>query len=156
MASLQSLCMLNLSDNPTLGPTLPDDLAALPSLATLHCNNCGLQSLPDALGGRQQPKLSALSVSGNALTHLPHGLACAGALVVLKASNNQLSQLQGSMVKGWTALKELDVAHNKLEVRVIGTQEKGSSVKGATGQSASGQSLVQLHRECRTWQTLLV
>lgn len=113
--ALQSLRMLDLSDNP-LGPTLPDDVAQLPSLATLNCSNCGLSQLPDALGGVQQPKLSALNAAGNQLTALPAGLACAGALVVLKASNNQICELPGRLVQGWTALKELDMSHNQLQV----------------------------------------
>jgi Leucine-rich repeat (LRR) protein len=116
ISALQALRMLDLSDNPALCPALPDNVASLPSLATLNCSNCGLQVLPDALGGAQQPKLSALSVSGNALTSLPSGLACAGALVVLKASNNKLAELPGRLLKGWTALKELDLSHNQLQV----------------------------------------
>lgn len=116
--------MLDLSDNP-LGPTLPEDVAVLPSLATLNCSNCGLQALPDALGGAQQPKLSALSVFGNVLTSLPSGLACAGALVVLKASNNQLAELPGRLLKGWIALRELDLSHNQLQVWA---QETSSAV----------------------------
>lgn len=116
IGALQCLRMLDLSDNP-LGPALQEDVALLPSLASLQCNNCGLQALPDALGGRQQPKLSVLSATGNELTALPAGLACAGALVVLKAGSNKLSQLPGGLVKGLTALKELDLSHNQLEVR---------------------------------------
>jgi Leucine-rich repeat (LRR) protein len=116
VSTLRALRMLDVSDNPQLGPTLPDDVALLPSLATLNCSNCGLQVLPDALGCTQQPKLSALSVSDNALAFLPNGLACAGALVVLKASNNQLAELPGRLLKGWTALKELDLSHNQLQV----------------------------------------
>jgi hypothetical protein len=49
--------------------------------------------------------------------HLPPGLSAAGSLVVLKASNNQLSQLPDRLVQGWRSLKELDVSHNQLKVR---------------------------------------
>jgi hypothetical protein len=66
ISALQSLRMLDLSDNP-LGPSLPDDVAQLPSLASFNCSSCGLQALPDTLGGSQQPKLSSVNVSGNAL-----------------------------------------------------------------------------------------
>jgi Leucine-rich repeat (LRR) protein len=115
--------MLDLSDNP-LGPTLIEEVALLPNLATLNCNNCGLQALPDALGGVQQPRLSGLIVTGNALRALPSGLACAGALVVLKASNNQLLELPGQVVKGWTSLKELDVSQNQLQVGSKGSNSQ--------------------------------
>jgi len=109
--------MLELSDNP-LGPSLPEDVALLPSLATLNCNSCGLQQLPAALGGPQQPKLSAISACSNQLNCLPEGLSAASALVVLKASHNQLQELPGRLVRGWRSLKELDLAHNKLQVRL--------------------------------------
>lgn len=112
--SLQCLRLLELSDNP-LG-SLSEEMTLLPSLATLNCNNCGLEALPDALGGPQQPRLSVLSVTGNALRTLPSGLACASALVVLKAGNNQLCELPGRVVRGWRSLKELDVSHNRLQV----------------------------------------
>jgi Leucine-rich repeat (LRR) protein len=64
--TLQSLRMLDLSDNP-LGPSLPEDVALLPSLTSFNCSSCGLEALPDTFGGTQQPKLSSVNVSGNAL-----------------------------------------------------------------------------------------
>lgn len=116
---LQCLRLLDVSDNPQLGPALPEEVALLPSLATLNSNNCGLERLPQALGGPQQPKLSAVSVTGNQLACLPEGLSAATSLVALKAAHNQLQELPGHLVRGWKALRELDVSHNKLQVGLV-------------------------------------
>lgn len=141
ISALQSLRMLDLSDNP-LGPTLPEDVAMLPSLATLNCNSCGLQQLPAALGGAQQPNLSAISACSNQLSCLPEGLSAASALVVLKASHNQLQELPGRLVRGWRSLKELDLAHNKLQVRL-------ACQPGLQGAARAGSALcMSCERHC--------
>lgn len=134
LSSLQALRVLDLSDNPLGGSTngstsvscssggaasdgaLPDDVAQLPALASLAAANCDLRALPSTLGGAQQRQLAIVSVGGNRLQELPAGLSCARALGVLRAAGGELRQLPGSMVAGWTSLRELNLANNKLTV----------------------------------------
>ena len=103
------------------GEGLPDDVAALPALASLAVANCGLVALPERLGAGGDddgllppPPLAQLLASGNAIARLPAGLARASALVRLELQDNALAALDGRVVAGWARLEELDVSGNQL------------------------------------------
>ncbi|GBG00125.1 hypothetical protein Rsub_12736 [Raphidocelis subcapitata] len=132
------------------GAGLPDEAAALPALASLAAADCGLESLPDALGdARAQPALAALALSGNRLARLPPGLAGASALVRLELAGNRLARLEGAMVLGWQALRELDVSDNQLELgalpRLRCLHARRNRLAALPDALAGCSSLVELH-----------
>ena len=72
---------------------LPSSLEAAVGLADLDVGGNRLRSLPNALGGGQQPNLRTIRCRDNQITKLPGGLASAVSLRCLDASCNSLEEV---------------------------------------------------------------
>jgi Leucine-rich repeat (LRR) protein len=88
IGNMVNLTDLSVSENQNL-KFLPSEIARLPHLDALRAENCGLTALPDFAN----PKLRALNVSQNQLSHLPGAIGLLPKLEGLRAHNNKLTDL---------------------------------------------------------------
>lgn len=89
--------------------SLPAELGELSELEDFYAVNCGIRTIPRALV--QLPKLTSLSLSGNALTEFP---VPSSPLERLELQNNQLTTLPAE-VGQLAALRNLAIYKNPLE-----------------------------------------
>ena len=90
----------------------PEGVSFAISLETLDLGSNSIASLPDALGGAQQPSLRVVRVDDNLLRRLPRGLKCAAALEIFDCSSNALRDV--APLVGCGSLVDLNVADNAI------------------------------------------
>eukprot|EP00284_Hemiselmis_tepida_P008217 CAMPEP_0174927172 /NCGR_PEP_ID=MMETSP1355-20121228/17991_1 /TAXON_ID=464990 /ORGANISM="Hemiselmis tepida, Strain CCMP443" /LENGTH=294 /DNA_ID=CAMNT_0016173261 /DNA_START=72 /DNA_END=956 /DNA_ORIENTATION=- len=94
--------------------SFPDKALQIPSLRTLHIENCGLSRLPDEVANSKD-SLQRLKLPRNKLERVPDSLARLQALQQLDLSGNRLGSLP-EIFMGMGKLKELSLARNLLTV----------------------------------------
>ncbi|XP_053152444.1 podocan-like protein 1 isoform X2 [Hemicordylus capensis] len=110
------------------------DFAATYTLTELNLSYNRLYSARiHRLAFRKLRRLETLDISGNQLTLLPAGLP--SSLQVLNLQKNQLNSLSPELLTNLTVLKELHLAHNRLQI---------SSISPGTWQELHGLKLLDL------------
>ncbi|KAH3764342.1 Leucine-rich repeat protein SHOC-2 [Pelomyxa schiedti] len=109
ISNLQSLTLLNLSDN--VLTSIPNALCNITELQTLKLSGNRIETLPDNIS--KLTKLTQLSVASNRLTQLPPAIGTLPCLRELILSNNAL-QLLPNNIGQLSSLQQLFCDSNKL------------------------------------------
>jgi len=158
-----------MQDKPLM--SFPEKALQIPSLRTLHIENCGLSKLPeeianskDSLQRLKLPRnklervpesltrciaLQQLDISGNRITALPEIFMGMGKLKELSLARNLLTVVPGS-IAALESLKMLDLSGNRLSTLPDGL----GKLKNLEDLDVSGNKLARLVEDCAGMERL--